>query len=138
MRFYAFGNMYLSSIQQGIQAAHVVGNMSAKYGNGSDFKEWAVNHKTIVLLNGGMSCNLISIVDHFSDEENPYNWAYFTESMDALDGAITSVGIILPEDVYTTAAAIRSKMSPSTYGIMIEITWESGLYEILNSCGLAR
>ena len=31
MRAYFFGNMYLSSIQQGIQAAHCLGEMFLKY-----------------------------------------------------------------------------------------------------------
>jgi len=128
--------MYLSSIQQGIQAAHVIGNMSAKYRNAdSDYTKWANDHKTIILLNGGMSCNLHSIVEHFMEDDNPYDWSCFTESQEALDGTITSVGIILPDDAYLTATKMRTLNSKmNLFGIP---SWEIELYEIMNSCRLA-
>ena len=48
MRAYFWGNMYLSSIQQGIQAAHVVTEMFAKYVDNEfraerDLREWAAS-----------------------------------------------------------------------------------------------
>lgn len=136
MRFYAWGNMYLSSIQQGIQAGHVIGNMSVKYGANPDsmYCDWAKNHKTMILLNGGMSCNLGDIVEHFSKQDNPFEWAPFSESRDALDGALTSVGIILPEDVYENAKKVRKR----EIDLFHLDPWEATLYDIMNSSRMAQ
>jgi len=107
MRAYFFGNMYLSPIQQGIQAAHVTHELFLKYGIDSQLFDWAHDHKTMILLNGGYSVNLRDLMTLFDTHKNPYPWAHFNEGDDSLDGALTSVGIILPERIYVTAAAMR-------------------------------
>jgi len=106
MRAYFFGNMYLSPIQQGIQAAHVTHELFLKYGIDSRFYDWAQDHKTMILLNGGYSENLRELIALFDSRENPYPWAHFNEGEDSLDGALTSVGIVLPEKIYETAKAL--------------------------------
>lgn len=112
MRAYFFGNMYLSSIQQGIQAAHVISDMFVKYAydavEAETVREWATDHKTMILLNGGYSETLRELKRFFDIDENPYPWCAFNEGEDALDGALTSVGIILPEKIYNTTAYLRS------------------------------
>ena len=119
MRLYTFNNLYLSSIQNGIQSAHVLGEMFNKYQHSANefqddtiqtqyLYEWVDLHKTMILLNGGYSENLHKLYDFFSSEENPYPFAKFHEGQDALDGALTSVGIILPEKIY----GIDPKMVP--------------------------
>lgn len=134
MRAYFWGNMYLSSIQQGIQAGHVIGNMSTKYHDAtSDYYDWARYHKTIILLNGGMSCNLHNIVMHLQDERNPFEWECFCESKEALDQALTSVGIILPEEEYNNAALLRA----DKFDVRYEDPWKIKLYEFMNSARLA-
>ena len=118
MRVYYFGNMYLSSIQQGIQAAHVTHELFLSYPpcdpNHHDLQsdsdilyDWAKNHKTMILLNGGYSEALRELITFFSSPQNPYPWTFFNEGEDALDGALTCVGIVLPERIYETAAALR-------------------------------
>lgn len=118
MRLYFFGNMYLSSIQQGIQAAHVVHELFLKYPaydpnhhdldeTGDTLFEWADNHKTMILLNGGYSDNLRELINQFNDLRNPYPWTSFHEGQDSLDGALTCVGIVLPEKIYEAAKALR-------------------------------
>jgi len=117
MRAYFFGNMYLSSIQQGIQAGHVVTEMFIDYRE-SDSHEpyseilynWAHDHKTMILLNGGYGENLHDLVDFFDQDDNSYPFAFFKESEGALDNAITSVGIILPEKIYEGVKAIKQVM----------------------------
>lgn len=113
-RAYFFGNMYLSSIQQGIQSAHTLTEMFTKYVNATDWNdhtvqlfEWAKNHKTMVLLNAGYSEEIRSLVELFSNHRNKYPWASFSEGNDALDGALTCVGIILPQKIYDGAKIIR-------------------------------
>lgn len=164
MRAYFFGNMYLSSIQQGIQAAHVVAEMSVQYycsmdgGDpiGEPFHEWATHHKTMILLNGGYSETIRELSWFFDHPENPYPWANFHEGEDALDGALTSVGIILPEKIYEGASELRSSPSILPSQTLLEegtITfdrgtekeyteeytkWEADLMGKLNKFGLAK
>lgn len=121
MRAYFFGNMYLSQIQQGIQAAHVLGEMFIKYDQSSAdaqkvemLYEWAHGHKTMILLNGGYSETIRGLLLFFTDEANPYPFAPFYEGKDALDGALTDVGIILPEKIYTTAMLFRKYRQSTT------------------------
>lgn len=162
MRAYFFGNMYLSSIQQGIQAAHVIAEMSVKYygamdggdSTGNSFYEWASFHKTMILLNGGYSKTIRELVTFFDHAENPYPWEQFHEGEDALDSALTSVGIILPEKIYEGASQLRS--NPAAPATLIEegclclyadtdaaivqdySRWEAQLMGKLNTFGLAK
>lgn len=129
MRAYFFGNMYLSSIQQGIQAAHVTHEMFLKYDNlaaGSfattELYDWAHNHKTMILLNGGYSENLRALTEFFSNPMNDYPFADFHEGQDALDGALTCVGIVLPEKIYVAASALR-KGDIDAEQIPVKETW---------------
>lgn len=112
MRAYFFMNMYLSSIQNGIQSAHVVAELFYKYqiNNGShrsnqycQLMDWANRHKTMILLNAGYSEELHNLQEFFLSDNNHYPWALFKESQEALDGAFTCIGIILPERIYETA-----------------------------------
>lgn len=135
MRAYFFGNMYLSSIQQGIQAQHTTGEFFNKYvtdfAPGSVFEkasrtlwDWSRNHKTSILLNGGFGENLHALVDMFSSPHNPFPWAHFHEEQAALDGALTCVGIVLPERIYATASAIRGDQE-LVDEIMASGAWEN-------------
>jgi len=115
MRAYFFGNMYLSSIQQGIQAAHVTHELFTKYMTGEQEEggpaeylwEWATNHKTMILLNGGYAEALEDLHAFFESPTNPYPYAWFHEEKASLNGALTSVGIVLPERIYSTAYLLR-------------------------------
>jgi len=171
MRAYYFGNMYLSSIQQGIQAAHATADMFVKYqSHNEEYQEakdmlhdWAENHKTMILLNGGYSETIRGMLNFFEDNQNPYPFAPFYEGEDALDGALTTVGIILPEKIYTASALARKyrrtfKHKLSTLDEILEtgelfvsaedsptgeaVTWEFSKWEyklvaLLNDFGLA-
>ena len=111
MRFYAFCNYYLSSLQQGLQAAHVLTEMSlkARLKGGQychQYDNWASDHKTIILLNGGNDKDLRELLTFFN-MSNPYLYGSFCEDQQSLNGAMTCVGIILPENIYETVAAIR-------------------------------
>lgn len=111
MRGYFFCNMYLSSIQNGVQSAHVIHEMFLKYPAGGLFAdqlwEWAEDHKTMIVLDGGFAENLRNIERLFNKQPNNYPCAAFEEEYAALEGSITSVGIILPQRVYQTADLIR-------------------------------
>jgi hypothetical protein len=113
MRCYFFGNFYLSSIQQGIQALHAVSEMFVKYHpddtfgpqpfkkeRGDTLMDWARYHKTVVLLNGGDADSLMGIKGFLSRIDNPYPHDFFEESVGALNQCLTSVGIVLSERMY--------------------------------------
>lgn len=108
MRAYFFGNLYLSSIQQGIQALHATADMFIRYPTPSLkqslLHEWAERHKTVILLNAGYSETIRDLAMFMASDENRYPWAAFHEGKDALDGALTCVGIILPEHIYTLSS----------------------------------
>ncbi|AGH32211.1 hydrolase [Vibrio phage 11895-B1] len=106
-RCYHFANMYLPALHAGIQSQHCLAEMFVKYlpeyfivGKGMILADWAKNHKTTIVVNGGMSGHLQEIKDLFTSQENPYPWASFSETEYALNGALTNVGIILPEKIY--------------------------------------
>lgn len=168
MRAYFFGNMYLSSIQQGIQAAHVTAElfMKAHSEEGNMFLlDWANNHKTMILLNAGYSEELRRLIEFFDTAENRYPWASFNEGQDALDGALTCVGIVIPEKIYRFAELLRNpdikrthnaekvvwnietpsdyeKLSPDWKDYLRLIkevsVWDGFLAERLNEYGLAK
>lgn len=118
LRAYFFQNMYLQGIHAGIQSQHTTAEMFVKYLDGkvkslskcpqdtqyhNNVKvlyDWANNHKTTIVLNGGMQGDLEEAIKVFDTEDNPYPWAFFKESEYALGGALTNVGIILPEKIY--------------------------------------
>lgn len=156
MRFYAFGNFYLSSIQQGIQAAHVVAEMFCKYPvdyeciKFDDLNKWAHEHKTMILLNGGAHLELKELLDFFHKDENPYPFDYFIEP-ETLNDTITSAGIVLPEKIYEGAVKLRGKLTDRELkeyenenalylgeDCVGYSDWEKELMERLNKCRLAN
>lgn len=112
MRLYSFVNYYISPLQQGLQTAHVVAELFNDYtlcGPFEILREWSEDHKTIVILKGGNSKDLLDLFYIFNDENNDYPFAQFCEDEQSLNGACTAVGIVLPPMIYNTAALIRSK-----------------------------
>lgn len=107
MRFYGFGNYYLSSLQQGLQASHAKDEIENKYPHESEgyqlLDTWRRKHKTIILLNGGNADSLKALHKlfkkfHKAGMELPF--AKFHEDEQSLNGALTSVGIVLTERYY--------------------------------------
>lgn len=102
MRAYFFQNFYLQGIHAGIQSQHTTAEMFVKYSIGSTqhimLYDWAINYKTTIVLNGGMQSDLLVIEKLLDNCKFP--WASFREETDALNGALTNVGVILPEYIY--------------------------------------
>lgn len=106
-----FGSYYLSSLQQGLQSAHCIADMFVKYQQSTKEEflfNWAENHKTIIILNGGNSQELFDLYERFRDIDHPYPFGAFNEDIQSLNGAMTCVGIILPEPVYTLASSLKT------------------------------
>lgn len=131
MRFYSFGNYYLSQIQQGIQAAHCAVDLIYKYHDNNNpslhfrtlssmVNDWAINHKTMILLNGGNQEALVQFYLFLDDPRNPYPFCHFQEDQQSLNNAVTSVGIILPEKIYEGAAILRDRRTIVMSDIMTD------------------
>ena len=166
MRFYSFTNAnYMSQLQLGLQTAHCVADMATKYLMQVDneaYDDWAVNHKTIIILNGGNCAMLNELYNFMDDGRNPYPYTKFNEDEQSLAGAITCVGVVLPEEVYETARLIRNRTlyRPDSIGTNVTFSavgdplenerlcnlcnfynsrdqWHDELFVRLNSCGMA-
>lgn len=120
MRAYYWGNMYLASIQQGIQAVHCTSELYLKYpfdemAQSTDLHQvkmsllhqWGQDHKTVIILNGGESEGLIEIAAQLNVDENPYPWVTWSESVTALNSALTCVGIIVDEKIVAAVHELR-------------------------------
>lgn len=111
-RLYSMGHVFLSSIHQGLQATHISGKLLAKYPVGTNERsvivEWAHdNDMDIKLLSGGKSKDLkglISLLEMFETQGMSLPYAYFRESEDNLEGVITAVGVLVPQDIYAHPA----------------------------------
>lgn len=116
LKGYFFGNgLYLSAIQQGIQAKHCGDEMTVKYlqpakkptSESLILYDYLAVYKTVILLNAGTSGELHEINKHFLSSQNPYPFANFCESEEALGGAMTCVGIVLPEKIFMASEKVR-------------------------------
>jgi hypothetical protein len=127
MRIYCFGNFYLSSIQQGIQGLHALGELVVKYGmkskeefgvrerheiQSSILADFLCNHKTAIVCNGGAQKSLqdlyVFFKQGFSEGKNDFPYSQFKEEQDALNGALTCVAIVLPARIYEFAELLRN------------------------------
>jgi hypothetical protein len=113
-RLYSFINMYLSSIQQGIQTAHLVSELHNEYKNNNRmFNEWCDKDKTIIVLNGGMSASLKQDVNtlyrypaygypmtDFSEESVAIGSIADLGNSGSKSGALVAWGIVLPQRVW--------------------------------------
>lgn len=152
MRFYAFTNFYLSSMQKGIQAQHCTAELFVHYNHrskgGQVLYNWAQNHKTTIVLNGGNCADLHVLYLQLRAicDELGYPYQSFSEDAASLNGAITCVGVVLPERIYNGAQLVRDGTSASptiiggdTYMVGdFVFTWpEYQLIVILNKHSLA-
>ena len=120
MRGYFYGNFYLSSVQQGIQALHCLGEMHNTYDPTINervvylapeyvmLREWERNHKTVILCSGGNCNDLMYIQENLAPSaKGRYPCATFYEDSISLNSAITCTGIILPEKIYNAMEEMR-------------------------------
>lgn len=126
MRCYHLGNFYLSPLQSGLQSAHTQHELAIKYlastpcrnltadesideygarlelhiDAKADYINWANNHKTLIILNGGMMSHLLEFETFLTAHQHAFAWSSFREEEAALNGTLTNVGIVLPEHMY--------------------------------------
>jgi len=107
MRAYTIVNMYMAGIHAGIQSAHILTEMAlasleADSQESKTFQSWAKNDKTLIVLNGGSNQNLRKMMQLIEPacRELELPFAAFHESQEALDGALTGFGLIVPSRIY--------------------------------------
>lgn len=150
LRLYTFCNFYLSSIQQGIQSAHVTHSLFVKYPTVESnplLWDWAQNDKTMIVLNGGTHKDIAQAYQLVSDLGLQHDgvalpFESFSEDEESLGGIMTSFGIVLPKQLYDV------KYVPETGNYVFSDddstveykfgTPEHTFLKMLKSCGLAR
>lgn len=147
MRLYTFTNFYLSSIQQGIQPAHLIGDLFIKYRPGqldairSDAQDvlydWAANHKTMICLNGGNLGSIRMIANQLDTlgVELGLPTGRFFEDEESLGNIMTTTGIVVPAEIYERAAEMRGQPYED---VAITSDPELKLIDLLNGFGLAK
>ena len=136
MRLYTLTHFMLSGMAKGIQAEHSTVELFNKYAsNPSNNKEvsaieptdmlwgWSLNHKVIISLNGGLTPDLMGMIEFLERESCPYPWAYFNED-ESLGNLVTSISLVLPEKIYETASLIKNKVVEFGYNRLIVLDWE--------------
>jgi hypothetical protein len=107
--------------------------------------DWARNHKTMVVLNGGNTKDLRELylqIRYLGDNLNlPYS--AFNEDEASLNSALTCVGIVVPENIYNGAAVMRNGIDSTTDQVVRDQFFslkpeEKSLAELLNQFGLAK
>lgn len=107
MRGYFILQYQMEGIHAGIQAAHCLSDLTANYMLGSMnhdqrdvFARWNLHHKTKILLNGGYQQNLLAIQEVLKEHGPTAGWptGRFNESMEASNGLLTCVGVIIPDN----------------------------------------
>ena len=159
LRLYTFVNFYLSSIQQGIQSAHVATSLTSKYRGKRNaasklLQQYEDDGITLICLNGGAAIDVHLSYETYNrafGAKSVYPFAKFEEEPGAIhphSKAITAWGIVLPESVYNArpVEAFPSITGFSTvpqdivqeYDIWKEGSAEHHLCQLLQGKSLAR
>ncbi len=96
----------MAPLQKGLQTAHTVSNLFVKYervlfAGKSEYrmlKQWAENYKTIIILNGGNSAELLQIYNELMllNSSLVFPFTKFEEDIESLNGALTCVSLVIP------------------------------------------
>ena len=108
LRLYSFVNFYLSDIQKGIQTGHMAVDLVREYvpdepetvsqNHLNMVADWADNHKTFIVLNGGNNLMLDNTASICARSGLP--WTTFYEDEESLGGLRTCVGVVVPENYF--------------------------------------
>lgn len=118
-RLYTFtaGN-YLSPLQNGLQTAHVVGDMSVEYGHDPIYKQWAGQDRTIIICNAGNHAgvrNCYETLCTLGQELFNFPIAIFNEDEVSMNGMTTACGVLVPEYLYEVKQVFNRQTGETTY-----------------------
>lgn len=95
-RMYCLSERHLSIAQKTIQAAHAIVEYSLKYGDTEEYKRWAEYDKTIIVLDGGTTQEMVEDIRKLS--EIRHNYEIFAEP--DMGNFITSIAFLADERVF--------------------------------------
>lgn len=95
-RMYGLVPYNISEIQAGIQFGHAVVEYGLKHFNDDNYQEWAKNHKTFIILNGGTSTTMVNNGLKLIEEDIKYT--YFREP--DLNDMLSAVVFLVDSRVY--------------------------------------
>ena len=94
-RMYSIAMRHLSGIQKGIQSWHAGQHYANKYGDTKEFKQWATQDETIIVLEAGTTDQLRKAVNKL--RKRGVKVAEFKEP--DFDNALTAIAFVLDERV---------------------------------------
>jgi hypothetical protein len=97
LRMYFFVMYNLSGIQKGIQAGHAAIEYQLKHGKTKQYKDFAMNHKTFIVLDGGGSNDMLA--RELELESLKIKFASFIEP--DLNNSVSAIAFIVPEHIYS-------------------------------------
>ena len=95
-RMYSIVMYNISSMQKGVQTAHAVIDYSMKHGGNYDFRNYAKNDKTLIILDGGTYQDMVDLKNNLDSLNVKYG--YFEEP--DLNNCITSICFLVDERVW--------------------------------------
>lgn len=96
LRMYFFVMYNLSGIQKGIQAGHAAIEYQLKHGKTKQYKDFANNHKTFIVFDGGGSNDMLEREKEL--ESFGIKYASFIEP--DLNDSVSAIAFIVPESIY--------------------------------------
>ena len=96
LRMYGFAPYNVAEIAKGIQYGHAVVEYAQDHFNDELYQEWAKNHKTFIILNGGTSSTMEGIEKFLTD--NKFVHAIFREP--DLNNMLSGICFIVDERVF--------------------------------------
>lgn len=97
-RMYCLTLYNISPIQQGIQSAHAIVEYAQVFGDAPEYKKWAGQDKTIIILNGGSSVTLNEHLSFLLNDLSIDKIAFFKEP-DLFNG-ITAICFLADERIW--------------------------------------
>lgn len=101
---YCLSERHLSGIQKTIQATHAIVEYSLAYGDSPEYKQWAGEDKTIIVLDGGIYTDMLRVVDFLNEKH--INFATFKEP--DMGWMMTSIALLVDERIWDTSKYGRS------------------------------
>lgn len=97
---YVFTHQYLNTMQQGIQSAHAIAEISVRAFSGNDtirdgYVEWATHHKTIRILNAGSGAMFDDTYRGFVETTVEYHLPFALFCEPDISDMMTAFGFIM-------------------------------------------
>jgi hypothetical protein len=102
-KLFLFVNSFLSPVHVAVQASHAVAEIMLD--DSQTVEEWALNDRTIILLDGGDCHRMNTIRQIINHCNNKYAYSYFEES--SLEEMMTAQAVVLPPKIWHAADMIR-------------------------------